>query len=179
MIGPTEMFVQPFLGHGFSPSGLYLAMDERLYPVLARVLAVGEAVTRCAPSEVVVYLPGSYDWVHLEEERSFATMREESVMAKIANFESFDQRVEPCANFVVLDPIDENTEAQFHLVRHRDVPNAATEGNVIAHGPSCKYVAPNTRVAYVGKKALVLSVGGTDVQLISEKYILATVEDAA
>jgi hypothetical protein len=59
--------IQPFLGSGFSTGGLYLQLDDRLPPMLGRVLDVHQSITAVSPGDVVVYDVGAYqelEWEH-------------------------------------------------------------------------------------------------------------------
>ncbi len=99
-VQPGSVFFSPFHGDGFT-NGLYIAYNAALYPVLGRVLAVHPSVVQVAPGDVVHFLPSSYDWVHLEDGRSFA----------LTNAGSFD---------AVLDGYDEDAVAVLPEIEDPD-----------------------------------------------------------
>jgi hypothetical protein len=61
-------------------------------PTIGRVLAVADDVTKIAPGNVIGFLPGVYDWLHLDYDtarpRSFATM---AAADAICVFEGYDE----------------------------------------------------------------------------------------
>ena len=86
-VQPDSVFFSPFHGDGFT-NGLYIAYNAALYPVLGRVLAVHPSVDTVAPGDVVHFLPSSYDWVHLEDGRSFALTSANSFDAVIDDYDT-------------------------------------------------------------------------------------------
>lgn len=179
VVEPHQMFVQPFLGSGFTKSGLYLEYNQKLYPVLATVLVVGPEVTRARPGEIIVYHPGSFDWVHLPNDRSFATMDERAVLARVLEHETLEPVIEPVMENVLIKPKDENENYSIQIVRHRDNQQQASEGTVIAAGSQAKDVAVNDLVAYIEQKALVLNLGQEAYHLIGQRHIIGILTEAA
>jgi hypothetical protein len=85
-VQPDSVFFSPFHADGFT-NGLYIAYNAALYPVLGRVLAVHPSVDTVAPGDVVHFLPSSYDWVHLEDGRSFALTSDKSFDAVLDGYD--------------------------------------------------------------------------------------------
>ena len=90
---PRTLFMLPFLGSGFTPSGIYVAYSDRLYPVLGRVLRTYECLD-VSEGDVVHFRPMAYDWVHLDDGRSFCVMNERAVDAILEGFDSTSVTIE-------------------------------------------------------------------------------------
>lgn len=91
-----SFFVSPFLGSGFQQHGLYIAYDERLYPVLGRVLAVHPTCEDVREGDVVHFArPNAYTWIHLQDGRSFAWMDERAIDAILEGFDEHPVALEP------------------------------------------------------------------------------------
>lgn len=61
------VLIQPFLGSGFSAGGLYLQLDDRLPPMLGRVLGVHQSVHSVQEGDVIVYDVGAYETLEWEQ----------------------------------------------------------------------------------------------------------------
>jgi len=70
LMQPGTCLVSPFLGSGFTLSGIYAEFDNRLPPVLARVLA-SHPKSQFKQGDLVVYRQGSLEETTADGEKIY------------------------------------------------------------------------------------------------------------
>jgi hypothetical protein len=60
-VQPRTAFIYPYLGDGFTQSGIFVQFNEKLPPVLGVVLAVSEDCQDIKPKDHIIFRPYAFD----------------------------------------------------------------------------------------------------------------------
>jgi co-chaperonin GroES (HSP10) len=89
--------MEPFRADGFTSSGIYLAFDERLPPVLGRVITVGRSRSNIRPGDVILYRHHTYDDVLTASMERFAVIDEHNIAAILEGYDEETRNIKELA----------------------------------------------------------------------------------
>ena len=104
-------------------------------------------------------------------------MHEDDTLRRFEQSEPFSGRIEPLDEYLLIEPVVDETETPTGLIIPTSAESACTAGIVVAAGEESSGVAPGDKVLYPRGAGFELRISGQVKRLVSRHELIARLHD--
>ena len=104
-------------------------------------------------------------------------MHEDDTLRRFEQAEPFSGHVEPLDEYVLIEPVDDETETLAGLIIPASAESACVSGVVVAAGEDAGGVAPGDKVLYPRGAGFEIRLSGQPKRLVSRHELIARLHD--
>ena len=104
-------------------------------------------------------------------------MHEDDTLSRFEHSEPFTGRIEPLDGYVLVEPVDDETETNAGLIIPASAESACIAGIVVAAGDDASGVAPGDKVLYPRGAGFEIRIGGQPKRLLDRQELVARLYD--
>jgi len=105
------------------------------------------------------------------------SMHEDDTLSRFEHSEPFTGRIEPLDGYVLVEPVDDETETNAGLIIPASAESACIAGIVVAAGDDASGVAPGDKVLYPRGAGFEIRIGGQPKRLLDRQELIARLYD--
>ena len=113
----------------------------------------------------------------LSRKRYPESMHEDDTLSRFEHSEPFTGRIEPLDGYVLVEPVDDETETNAGLIIPASAESACIAGIVVAAGDDASGVAPGDKVLYPRGAGFEIRIGGQPKRLLDRQELIARLYD--
>jgi co-chaperonin GroES (HSP10) len=113
----------------------------------------------------------------LSRRRYPESMHEDDTLSRFERSEPFTGRIEPLDGYVLVEPVDDETETNAGLIIPASAESACIAGIVVAVGDDASGVVPGDKVLYPRGAGFEIRIGGQPKRLLDRQELIARLYD--
>jgi chaperonin GroES len=104
-------------------------------------------------------------------------MHEDDTLSRFEHSQPFTGRIEPLDSFMLVEPVEDETETKAGLIIPASAESSCVSGIVVATGDEVSGVVPGDKVLYPRGAGFEIRAGGQPKRLISRHDVIAKLFD--
>jgi co-chaperonin GroES (HSP10) len=104
-------------------------------------------------------------------------VHEDDTLSRFERSEPFTGRIEPLDGYVLVEPVDDETETNAGLIIPASAESACIAGIVVAAGDDASGIAPGDKVLYPRGAGFEIRIGGQPKRLLDRQELIARLYD--
>ena len=104
-------------------------------------------------------------------------MHEDDTLRRFEHSEQFTGRIEPMDEFVLIEPVDQDTETTSGLIIPASTDATCLSGIIVAAGDDATGVTPGDKVLFPRGAGFEVRISGQPKRLISRRELIARLHD--